>query len=248
MVKIGSVKGYFFLDAWVLANIIQLATTDFCRRFLNKDNDPCGRMHDQMTQAARSVTANIAEGVSRHQTSAETEMKLCDVARASASELAGDYFFLLMSQQEHIWKKSENAHKFISEIKLDKPSYSDDWQSEAADHILRQKEKFSRAIDNQSLGIAANAILILCNREIRLIEKLLLSLLNQFKASGGFTENLTKERVSALKLNAQSPECPRCGGKMRLNTIKRGVRQGQQFWGCLDYPKCDGTLNYSGTK
>ncbi|MCM1223405.1 MAG: four helix bundle protein, partial [Lachnospiraceae bacterium] len=176
MVKFGSVKGYFFLDAWVLANIIQLGTTDFCRRFLNKDNDPCGRMYDQMTQAARSVTANIAEGVSRHQTSAETEMKLCDVARASASELAGDYFFLLMNSHEHIWKKSENAHMFISGVKLDRPSYSDDWQSEAAEHILRQKEKFARAIDHASLGVAGNTLLILCNREIRLIEKLMLSL------------------------------------------------------------------------
>ena len=36
-----------------------------------------------MTQAARSVPANIAEGNSRHSTSRETEMKLTDVARAS---------------------------------------------------------------------------------------------------------------------------------------------------------------------
>ena len=28
--------GYYWLDTWVLANIIQLATQDFCTRFLNK--------------------------------------------------------------------------------------------------------------------------------------------------------------------------------------------------------------------
>lgn len=244
MIKFTSVKGYFFLDAWVMANILQLATTDFCRRFLNKDNDPCGRMYDQMTQAARSITANIAEGVSRHQTSRETEMKLCDVARASASELCGDYFFLLMNAHEPVWSKADNAHKFISGITLDKPVYSDDWQREAAEHILRQKDKFARALNHESIGIVANALLVMCNREILLIERLLASQLKQFKQDGGFTENLTKERVDTLKAkNADAPKCPKCGGAMRLCTIKRGARQGKQFWGCLNYPQCDGTQN-----
>ena len=54
--------GYYWLDTWILANVIQLATQDFCIRYLNRTNDPCGRQYDQMTQAARSVTANIAEG------------------------------------------------------------------------------------------------------------------------------------------------------------------------------------------
>lgn len=73
--------GYYWLDTWVLANVIQLATQDFCARNLNHSNDPCGRQYDQMTQAARSAPANIAEGNSRHSTSKETEMRLTDVAR-----------------------------------------------------------------------------------------------------------------------------------------------------------------------
>lgn len=85
-VKIGSTLGYMYMDMWVLANVIQLGTFSFCRRFLNKDNDPCGRLFDQMTQAARSCQANIAEGASCHQTSIETEMKLVDVARASINK------------------------------------------------------------------------------------------------------------------------------------------------------------------
>ena len=49
--------GYYWLDTWILANVIQLATQDFCIRYLNVTNDPCGRQYDQMTQAARSVPA-----------------------------------------------------------------------------------------------------------------------------------------------------------------------------------------------
>lgn len=44
--------GYYWLDTWVLANVIQLATQDFCQRFLHHNNDPGGRQYDQMTQAA----------------------------------------------------------------------------------------------------------------------------------------------------------------------------------------------------
>ena len=33
--------GYFWLDTWVMANVIQLATQDLCTRFLNRSNDLC---------------------------------------------------------------------------------------------------------------------------------------------------------------------------------------------------------------
>ena len=95
--------GYYWLDTWILANVIQLATQDFCTRFLNHNNDPCGRQYDQMTQAARSAPANIAEGNSRHSTSKETEMKLTDVARATLSELANDYLNWLLRQESIPW-------------------------------------------------------------------------------------------------------------------------------------------------
>ena len=95
--------GYFWLDTWVMANVIQLATQEFCSRFLNHSNDPGGRQYDQMTQAARSAPANIAEGNSRHSTSKETEMKLTDVARATLSELANDYINWLMRYESLPW-------------------------------------------------------------------------------------------------------------------------------------------------
>lgn len=113
MIKIKSVKGYYFLDVWIMANIIQLATFDFCRKYLTKDFDPCGRMFGQMTMAARSVTANIAEGLSRGQTSRETEMKLTDVARASMSELLGDYIFIAMINKIAVWSKKDKKSGYL---------------------------------------------------------------------------------------------------------------------------------------
>lgn len=54
-------SSYYWLNTWVLANIIQLGTPDFCNRFLSRDNDPCGRWYDQMTQAARTQK-NVEQG------------------------------------------------------------------------------------------------------------------------------------------------------------------------------------------
>ena len=113
--------GYFWLDTWVLANVIQLATQDFCLRFLNRTNDPCGRQFDQMTQAARSAPANIAEGNSRHSTSRETEMKLTDVARASLAELANDYLNWLLMQERVPWSIRSEEFRRVNSIQLDRP-------------------------------------------------------------------------------------------------------------------------------
>ena len=124
--------GYFWLDTWVMANIIQLATQDFCRRFLNHSNDPGGRQYDQMTQAARSAPANIAEGNSRHTTSRETEMKLTDVARATLAELTNDYFNWLLQHKQLPWSVHSLEYKQVVSIQLDKPTYDEDLQYQSA--------------------------------------------------------------------------------------------------------------------
>lgn len=41
-----------------------------------------------------------------------------------------------------------------------------------------------------------------------------------------------------------SPRCPKCGSVMILRTAKSGTNQGGQFWGCPNYPRCRGIVNY----
>jgi hypothetical protein len=38
----------------------------------------------------------------------------------------------------------------------------------------------------------------------------------------------------------QAPECPKCGTPMRLRSARKGPRTGSKFWGCTNYPECDG--------
>jgi hypothetical protein len=40
--------------------------------------------------------------------------------------------------------------------------------------------------------------------------------------------------------SGEIPSCPNCGSAMVLRTARRGDRAGQQFYGCVSYPKCRG--------
>lgn len=236
--------GYYWLDTWVLANVIQLATQDFCRKYLNLQNDPCGRQYDQMTQAARSGTANIAEGNSRHATSRETEMKLTDVARASLAELANDYFNWLLLHNETPWSVKDPNHIQLSQIVPDKPDYKDDVQHLSAVHILNQKHKYDPWLNTNDSLTAARCILVLCNKLIMMLSKQIEQQLQSFTEEGGFTEALTAERLKhRAEQSAQddAPLCPQCGKPMIKRMAKKGTNSGKPFWSCSDYPNCHGT-------
>lgn len=248
-INITSTASYMALDSWILSNIIQLATFDFCRRFLNKQNDPCGRMFDQMTQAARSVQANIAEGASRGQTSVETEMKLLDVARASTSELAADFMFILMSRGEASWTDDNPDAIAVRKLNLDRPHYGKNFVHDAMAHIIAQRKRLDCWLSSSQVSVAANALLILCSREISMLTRQIQHRFEIFKENGGFAENMTKARYDALAAkDVDAPACPKCGAPMVHRIVKRGSKQGMQFWGCTKYPSCDGTVNIKNQK
>lgn len=237
---------YYWLDTWVFANVIQLATQDFCVRYLNLTNDPCGRLFDQMVMAARSVPANIAEGSSRHSTSRETEMKLIDVARASLSELSNDYLNWLLRYETTPWSTKSAEYHAVNTVQLDAPDYKDDVLHLSSIHILRQKHKFDNWLNTGDSLVAANCLLILCNRLIMMLRRQIQHLLESFKAEGGFTEGLTAERLSYRQqqsAQANAPVCPLCGKPMIKRVAQKGVNSGREFWSCSGFPNCKGTLN-----
>ena len=237
---------YYWLDTWVLANVIQLATQDFCIRYLNLTNDPCGRLFDQMVMAARSVPANIAEGSSRHSTSRETEMKLIDVARASLAELSNDYLNWLLRFENTPWSTKSAEYHAVNSVQLDAPDYKDDVLHLSSIHILKQKHKFDNWLNTGDSLVAANCLLILCNRLIMMLRRQIQYLLESFKAEGGFTEGLTAERLSYRQqqsVQANAPVCPLCGKPMIKRVAQKGINSGREFWSCSGFPNCKGTLN-----
>lgn len=244
-INFSSAPSYFWLNTWVLANVIELATQRFCDRFVDYKLDPGHRLYDQMTQAARSIRANIAEGSGRHETSFETEMRLTDVARASVHELLGDFINFLMRQSLTAWEAGDPRFQFVVRHPIDKPNYGDNFVNDAIKHIEKQKSYFESYL-NGPAEEAVNCLVALCLRINGMLTGMLTSQLRDFKKEGGFSENLTRTRLEARKEQATAdgaPVCPVCGKPMLRRTIQRGSKQGQQFWGCSDYPKCTGTRN-----
>lgn len=236
-------QSYHWLNSWILANVLQLATQDFCDRFVDYRLDPGRRLYDQMVMAARCGVANIAEGSARHSTSIETEMRLLDVARASFDELQGDLFNFLLRRKSEVWAIGNPDRESIWQIRLDTPQYTNSYLHDAAKHILTQKSKFAKWLEKENPEIVANALLVLCLRENKMLQSQIQSQLESFRQTGGFTENMSTERLEARKDQAKredTPECPKCGKPMLKRMQKKGVGQGREFWGCSDYPNCNG--------
>lgn len=250
--------GYKRLDAYILMNLVQLETLVFCRRFLSLRNDPCVRQFDQMTHAARSGVKNLTEGSERLATSAQTALKLIDVAKASLCELRDDYLTWLLDKNLPPWRKDSEEARAVYAVRLDPADYGDDVNYDLAVHIIAQRAKFSKwfggnreqsnAIDcDRQQSIATdditfvNAMLILIGRSLAMLDRILRQRGEEFVKEGGFSERMTAARVEEKRAARQpadedAPRCPKCGGEMRLRHGRTG-----DFWGCTGYPACRGT-------
>lgn len=243
--------GYRKLDSFTLASVIQLGTWRFCERFLDRRNDPCGRQFDQMTQAARSGRQNIIEGSERAATSRETEMKLTDVARASLAELRGDYEFWLLRRGAAPWKTSAPEARAVFGVRLDdNPVGDEDGLHESGLYILAQQKKFGGWLESNDPDVVANAMLVLLNRVLNMLNRQLKAQGATFTEKGGFRERMTAVRLEErAKQSAEpdAPTCPECGKAMRKRTARSGKTPGQAFWGCVEYPNCRGTREVAGS-
>ncbi len=236
--------GFRKLHTFTLATIIQLETLKFCRRFITQDPraagakfyDPKGRQYDQMTQAARSGRQNIIEGSERSATSKDTEMKLTDVARASLSELRGDYEIWILDQGQLPWSVHSPEAQEINAISLDPASFTDDMVHESARHALEQRKKYARWLDADDALIVANTMLIIIGRALNMLKSQIEAQGAAFEETGGFSERLTTRRLEVREKNREpSPECPQCGKPMRRRKSAKG-----EFWGCSGFPECKG--------
>lgn len=237
--------GFRRLHSFTLATIVQLETLRFCRRFITHDPreagakffDPKGRQFDQMTQAARSGRQNIIEGSERAATSKDTEMKLTDVARASLSELRGDYEIWILDRGQLPWSVHSPEAKAVNAISLDPASFTDDMVHESAKHALAQRAKYAPWLDSDDATVVANAMLLLIGRALNMLKSQIEAQGRAFEETGGFSERLTARRIEARdKAAAASPECPQCGKSMRRRRSAKG-----EFWGCMGFPDCKGT-------
>ena len=237
--------GYRYLDAFILANVIELGTGHFCDHFLSLQNDPGGRTYSQMTHAARSGCRNFAEGSERLMTSFSTAIQLLDVARASLCELRDDYNKWLMMKDQAPWPiKSEEAQRIYA-VRLDKPDYGDDINRGVCLHILAQYKKFEPELSSDDGVVRANTLLVLISRTLNMLDRYIKHVGDEFMAKGGFRERMTTVRSESRSrregVPEEGPECPKCGAETRL---RRTRKDNKPFWGCSEYPACRGIVDY----
>jgi len=201
--------------------------------------DPKGRQYDQMTQAARSGRQNIIEGSERSATSKDTEMKLTDVARASLSELRGDYEIFIIDRGELPWSVHSPDAKAANAISLDDAPFTDDVVHESAKHALEQRKKYARWLDSMDPVIVANVMLIIIGRSMSMLKSQVESQGKAFEETGGFSERLMSKRLEARETqrhDPDAPQCPTCEKPMRKRRSVKG-----EFWGCTGFPECRST-------
>lgn len=68
-------------------------------------------------------------------------MKFTDAARASLSELRGDYEVFILDRGALPWSVHSPEAKELNAVSLDQPTFSDDMVHASAKHALEQRRK-----------------------------------------------------------------------------------------------------------
>lgn len=244
--------GYRKLRSFQTTTVIYDATVSFCDRFMDKRS----RTVDQMVQAARSGRQNIAEGSRATATSSHTELRLINVARASLDELLLDYEDFLRQRGLRQWNKDDTQAQDVRAVGKRRKMSDRPYQTDLSD--ATDGESYSHWLDHKDPAVAANAIICLIHQANYLLDLQISGLERQFVEGGGYSEQLAAARIEKRKKDRtdqtdqkertenDKPPCPLCKGLMALRTARKGGKAGSQFWGCLDYPKCKGTLRFDG--
>ena len=167
--------GYQKLITYQKAEVIYDLTYLFCKRYI-RSND---RTYDQMIQAARSGKQNIAEGSLAAATSAKTEIRLTNVAKASLGELLCDYQDYLRTRNLKQWEKDSVEQRFM--------------RNACAKH--NDSLYFLNIAQTRNDEVIANMAVCIISQCIILLSRQLASLEKDFLINGGFSENMLKARL-----------------------------------------------------
>lgn len=182
------------------AEILYDLTFYFAHAHLSKFD----RTVDQMVQAARSGKQNIAEASAAAVTSAETEIKLTNVAKASLIELCIDYEDYLRVRELRCWEKDSKEACYLRE-KSRKESTSI-WYLEIA--------------KSRPAETTANMCICLLHQADYLLQHQLEALEKKFLAQGGFKEKMFAARMQERN-HPQQPSTPKPSTPPNTSNIHR---------------------------
>lgn len=227
--------GFRKLRAFQTTTVIHDGTVAFCEKFIRSH-----KLADQMTGASRSGRQNIGEGSRASATSAESELKLVNVARASQDELLLDYEDYLRQKRHRQWHKDDPDALAVRAV------------AKVTDNRELHYADYARWLDHDDPAQRANCLICLIHQANYLLDRLITRLEQDIIKHGGHREQLTAARLAErdrqqgrpVVPKEETPQCPQCAKPMRLRTARQGANAGSQFWGCSGYPECKGTMKY----
>lgn len=165
---------YKQLLSYQKANVIFCLTYYFVEHYIQKGD----RTYDQMLQAARSGKQNIIEGSAASSTSAKTEIKLINVAKASLQELLEDYEDYLKTRGFRQWEEDSEELKAMRDLGKK--------HNDAEFFMVLAKTRPPETI--------ANMCIVLIKQADYLLFKQLQRLGDDFMKEGGFSERMYRLR------------------------------------------------------
>jgi four helix bundle suffix protein len=192
--------GYRKLKSFQVARLCFDVTVRFCNRYVDKRD----RTHDQLVQAARSGSQNIAEGSKASATSKKTELKLTNVARSSLEELRLDYEDYLRQHRLEQWSLQDPRRAELIAKRSTSVEAVADWVREVHGRNGLNGQNGRRGVSTGSTQstrsthreLAANAALVLISVASSLLDRQIAALARAFVESGGFTERLYRVRAN----------------------------------------------------
>lgn len=171
---ISNTGNYKQLLTYQKSDVIYRITYYFCAKYLKKGDRTIG----QMEQAARSGKQNIIEGCAASSTSAKTEIKLINVAKASLKELLEDYEDYLKTRNQRQWEKDSIEYETMRSLgrKHNDPDF------------------YMNLISTRPPETIANIAIILINQADYLLFRQLKRLEEDFLKNGGFSERMSNLR------------------------------------------------------
>ena len=165
---------YKNLLSYQKADVIYCLTYYFVEHYLRRNDRTC----DQMIQAARSGKQNIIEGCAASSTSAKTEIKLVNVAKASLQELLEDYIDYLRTRGHRQWEEGSVELETMRQLGRE---HSD-------------AEYFMNLCVTRPPETIANMAIVLIKQADYLLFKQLERLEKDFVNQGGFSERMMRVR------------------------------------------------------
>ena len=165
---------YKKLLSYQKTDVIFQLTYYFCHTYLQKGD----RTIDQMVQAARSGKQNIVEGSMASGTSAKTELKLLNVAKASLHELSEDYEDYLKTRGHRQWEEGSAELEAMRRI--------------GRDH--NDGAYFMTLAETRPPETIANMAIVLLKQADYLLHRQIQRLADDFVKEGGFSERMMRVR------------------------------------------------------